>query len=86
MRMSHRTVTTLILVVDQDAIPQRKVQVDNKVRCHVSGQPAQPSLLYTGRSHSLKLDQSLPCTALTVSFPETIDVDVDDDLGHELAL
>ncbi|KAH9986632.1 hypothetical protein BJV77DRAFT_1028388 [Russula vinacea] len=33
----------------------------------------------------LKLDQSLPWTALTVSFPETIDVDVDDDLGHELA-
>ncbi|KAH9984212.1 eukaryotic rRNA processing [Russula vinacea] len=34
---------------------------------------------------TIKLDQSLPWTeTLRLSFPETIDVDVDDDLGREL--
>ena len=81
---------TLILVVDQDAIPQRKVQVDNKVRCHFS-HTVLASPLAAGQialiRDTLKLDQSLPWTeTLTVSFPETIDVHVDDTLGHELAL
>ena len=36
---------------------------------------------------TIKLDQSLPWTeTLRLSFPETIDVDVDDDLGRELPL
>ncbi|KAF8476612.1 eukaryotic rRNA processing protein EBP2-domain-containing protein [Russula ochroleuca] len=59
--------------VDQDAIPRRKVQVDNKIALERI-------------RDTIKLDQSLPWTeTLTVSFPETIDVDVDDDLGRELA-
>ena len=80
--------------VDQDAIPRRKVQVDNKVRhfplftsftCQI--------ILFYGQialeriRDTIKLDQSLSWTeTLTVSFPETIEVDVDDDLNRELAL
>jgi hypothetical protein len=77
--------------VDQDAIPRRKVQVDNKVR-HFPLFSGQPVLVYGQIAlerirDTIKLDQSLPWTeTLTVSFPETIDVDVDDDLGRELAL
>jgi rRNA-processing protein EBP2 len=77
--------------VDQDAIPRRKVQVDNKVR-HFPLFTGQPVLVYGQIAlerirDTIKLDQSLPWTeTLTVSFPETIDVDVDDDLGRELAL
>ncbi|KAI0279198.1 eukaryotic rRNA processing protein EBP2-domain-containing protein [Russula aff. rugulosa BPL654] len=59
--------------VDQDAIPRRKVQVDNKIALERI-------------RDAIKLDPSLPWTeTLTVSFPETIDVDVDDDLNRELA-
>lgn len=80
--------------VDQDAIPQRKVQVDNKV--HPSPTPVHwlaHLIFLLGQvaleriRDTIKLDESLPWTeTLTVSFPETIDVDVDDDLGRELAL
>ena len=36
---------------------------------------------------TIALDPSLPWTeTLTVTYPETIDVDVDDDLNRELAL
>jgi rRNA-processing protein EBP2 len=36
---------------------------------------------------TIQLDPSLPWTeTLTVSYPETIDADVDDDLKRELAL
>ncbi|KAI9508749.1 eukaryotic rRNA processing [Russula earlei] len=59
--------------VDQDAIPQRKVQVDNKIALERI-------------RDTIKLDPSLPWTeTLMISFPETIDVDVNDDLNRELA-
>jgi hypothetical protein len=36
---------------------------------------------------TIKLDSSMPWTeTLVVTYPETIDVDVDDDLNRELAL
>jgi rRNA-processing protein EBP2 len=79
--------------VDQDVIPQRKVQVDNKVRSLATLYWPARLILFDGQitleriRDTIKLDQSLPWTeTLTVSFPETIDVDVDDDLGRELAL
>jgi rRNA-processing protein EBP2 len=77
--------------VDQDAIPRRKVQVDNKV-CLFSFFTCQLGLFYGQIAlerirDTIKLDPSLPWTeTLTVSFPETIDVDLDDDLNRELAL
>jgi rRNA-processing protein EBP2 len=77
--------------VDQDAIPRRKVQVDNKV-CLFSLFTCQLGLFYGQIAlerirDTIKLDPSLPWTeTLTVSFPETIDVDLDDDLNRELAL
>ncbi|KAI0248600.1 eukaryotic rRNA processing protein EBP2-domain-containing protein [Lactifluus subvellereus] len=59
--------------VDQDAIPQRKIEVDNKIALERI-------------RDTIKLDPSLPWTeTLAVSFPETIDVDVNDDLNRELA-
>ncbi|KAH9969727.1 eukaryotic rRNA processing protein EBP2-domain-containing protein [Russula dissimulans] len=59
--------------VDQDAIPRRKVQVDNKVALERI-------------RDGIQLDPSLAWTeTLTVSFPERVDVDVDDDLNRELA-
>jgi len=59
--------------VDQDAIPRRKVQVDNKIALERI-------------RDTIQLDPSLPWTeTLTVSYPETIDADVDDDLNRELA-
>ncbi|KAH9989715.1 eukaryotic rRNA processing protein EBP2-domain-containing protein [Russula compacta] len=59
--------------VDEDAVPRRKVEVDNEIA------------LQRIRD-AIKLDSSLPWTeTLTVSFPESIDVDVNDDLNRELA-
>ncbi|KAI0260674.1 eukaryotic rRNA processing protein EBP2-domain-containing protein [Gloeopeniophorella convolvens] len=59
--------------IDEDAIPRRKVEIDNKVALERI-------------RDTIKLDPSLPWTeTLSVSFPETINVDVDDDLNRELA-
>ncbi|KAH0826173.1 eukaryotic rRNA processing [Lanmaoa asiatica] len=61
------------VVLDEDAIPKQKVEIDNTDALR--------------RIHeTIQLDPSLPWTeTLVVPFPETIDVDVDDDLNRELA-
>ncbi|KAI0304318.1 eukaryotic rRNA processing [Multifurca ochricompacta] len=59
--------------VDEDVIPKRKVQVDNKIALERI-------------RDTIKLDPSLPWTeTLTVSYLEKIDVEVNDDLNRELA-
>ncbi|KZT09198.1 eukaryotic rRNA processing [Laetiporus sulphureus 93-53] len=59
--------------VEEDVVPQQKVEIDNKIALERIRE-------------TIKLDQSLPWTeTLVVSYPETIDVDVDDDLNRELA-
>ncbi|KAL4073324.1 eukaryotic rRNA processing [Scleroderma yunnanense] len=60
-------------VVDEDIVPKQKVEIDNT------------DALKRIRE-SIQLDPSLLWTeTLVVSFPETIEVDVDDDLNRELA-
>ncbi|CDO69887.1 hypothetical protein BN946_scf184884.g46 [Trametes cinnabarina] len=59
--------------LDEDAMPRQKVEIDNKIA------------LERIRSN-IALDPSLPWTeTLTVTYPESIDVDVEDDLNRELA-
>ncbi|KAI9066816.1 eukaryotic rRNA processing [Trametes sanguinea] len=59
--------------LDEDAMPRQKVEIDNKIA------------LERIRS-TIALDPSLPWTeTLTVTYPESIDVDVEDDLNRELA-
>ncbi|KIK83563.1 hypothetical protein PAXRUDRAFT_832049 [Paxillus rubicundulus Ve08.2h10] len=60
-------------VLDEDAIPKRKIEVDNT------------DALRRIRE-TIQLNPSLPWTeTLVISFPQTIEVDVDDDLNRELA-
>lgn len=60
-------------VLDEDAVPKRKVEVDNT------------DALRRIRE-TIQLDPSLPWTeTLVISFPETVEADVDDDLNRELA-
>ncbi|KAI0683257.1 eukaryotic rRNA processing protein EBP2-domain-containing protein [Cytidiella melzeri] len=60
--------------VDEDAVPQQKVEIDNKI-------------VLARIRETIKLDPSIPWTdTLVVSYPDTIDVDVDDDLNRELAI
>ncbi|KAI0926888.1 hypothetical protein AcV5_007564 [Taiwanofungus camphoratus] len=59
--------------LNEDAVPRQKIEVDNKVALERI-------------CNSIKLDPSLPWTeTLAVSYPEIINVDVDDDLNRELA-
>ncbi|KAL1729665.1 eukaryotic rRNA processing protein EBP2-domain-containing protein [Schizophyllum commune] len=61
--------------VDEDAVPQRKLEIDNTVALERI-------------RDTIQLDPSLPWTeTLVLSYPNTIDVDVDveDDLNRELA-
>ncbi|KAL5531181.1 hypothetical protein ACEPAG_4057 [Sanghuangporus baumii] len=59
--------------VDEDAVPRQKIITDNKIALERI-------------RNTIKLDPSLPWTeTLTVTYPETIDVDVNDDLNRELA-
>ncbi|EGN94021.1 hypothetical protein SERLA73DRAFT_189171 [Serpula lacrymans var. lacrymans S7.3] len=59
--------------VDEDAVPTQKVEVDNK-------------LALERIRNLIQLDPSLPWTeTLAVTYPESIDVDVNDDLNRELA-
>ncbi|KAI0657247.1 eukaryotic rRNA processing protein EBP2-domain-containing protein [Cubamyces menziesii] len=59
--------------LDEDAMPRQKVEIDNKI--------AMERIRST-----IALDPSLPWTeTLTVTYPESIDVDVEDDLNRELA-
>ncbi|TFK62571.1 hypothetical protein BDN72DRAFT_931992 [Pluteus cervinus] len=60
--------------LDEDAVPHQKVVIDNTV--------ALDRIRKT-----IQLDPSLPWTeTLVVSYPETIEVDVNDDLNRELSL
>ena len=84
-------------MLDEDAQPRQKVEIDNKVRgsytrgeckgdsnrkCQYPRQIAMERIRST-----IALDPSLPWTdTLTVTYPESIDVDVEDDLNRELAL
>lgn len=81
--------------VDEDAVPRQKVEIDNKVRftTFTFFLLSNYSLFYNPQvaleqiRESIKLDASLPWTeTLVLSYPHTIDVDVDDDLNRELAL
>ncbi|EJC99019.1 Ebp2-domain-containing protein [Fomitiporia mediterranea MF3/22] len=59
--------------VDEDAVPRQKIITNNKVALERI-------------RDTIKLDASLPWTeTLTVTYPETISVDVNDDLNRELA-
>ncbi|KAF9527502.1 eukaryotic rRNA processing protein EBP2-domain-containing protein [Crepidotus variabilis] len=59
--------------VDEDVVPRQKVEIDNK-------------LALDQIRETVKLDSTLPWTeTLVLSYPHTIDVDVDDDLNRELA-
>ncbi|OBZ69028.1 putative rRNA-processing protein ebp2 [Grifola frondosa] len=60
-------------VVDEDSVPRQKVEIDNKIALERI-------------RDTIKLDPALAWTeTLAVTYPETIDVDVDDDLNRELA-
>ncbi|KAI0772245.1 eukaryotic rRNA processing protein EBP2-domain-containing protein [Irpex lacteus] len=60
--------------VEEDIVPKQKVEIDNKIALDRIRE-------------TIKLDPSMPWTeTLVVSYPETIDVDVDDDLNRELAI
>ncbi|KAK2465398.1 hypothetical protein APHAL10511_002752 [Amanita phalloides] len=59
--------------VDEDAVPRRKVEIDNKTALERIRE-------------AIKLDSVLPWTeTLTVIYPQKIEVDVEDDLQRELA-
>ncbi|KZT67303.1 eukaryotic rRNA processing [Daedalea quercina L-15889] len=59
--------------VYEDAVPQQKVEIDNKIALERI-------------RDTIKLPSGLPWTeTLVVSYSETINVDVDDDLNRELA-
>ncbi|KAJ7081867.1 eukaryotic rRNA processing protein EBP2-domain-containing protein [Mycena belliarum] len=59
--------------VDDDAVPRQKIEIDNTVAL-------------ARIRETIQLDKSLPWTeTLVLSYPETIDVDLDDDLKRELA-
>ncbi|KAG6376869.1 hypothetical protein JVT61DRAFT_895 [Boletus reticuloceps] len=81
-------------VLDEDIVPTQKVEINNIVRLFLAQYPVRR--LHLAFLHqvalrrireTIQLDPSLPWTeTLVVSYPETIDVDVDDDLNRELAL
>ena len=84
-------------MLDEDAQPRQKVEIDNKVRGSYSRGECKddsnrkcqyPRQIAMERIRStIALDPSLPWTdTLTVTYPESIDVDVEDDLNRELAL
>ncbi|KAF8722481.1 hypothetical protein AX14_009753 [Amanita brunnescens Koide BX004] len=59
--------------VDEDAVPRHKVQINNTAALERIRE-------------TIKLDPALPWTeTLAVTYPENIEVDVDDDLQRELA-
>ncbi|KAF7301135.1 hypothetical protein MIND_00677900 [Mycena indigotica] len=59
--------------IDADAVPRQKIEIDN-------------TAAMSRIRETIQLDSSLPWTeTLVLSYPETIDVDVNDDLNRELA-
>ncbi|KAH8825302.1 eukaryotic rRNA processing [Flagelloscypha sp. PMI_526] len=60
-------------VLDEDFVPRQKVEIDNHAAL-------------ARIRETISLDESIPWTeTLSVTYPKTIDVDVDDDLVRELA-
>ena len=79
--------------VDEDTVPRQKVEIDNKVcKIFIHPRPSKLSTLFSQIAlerirETIQLDSSLSWTeTLSVTYPETIDVDIDDDLNRELAL
>ncbi len=78
--------------VDNDAVPRQKLEIDNHVCAHlficlVCSYCSSFQAALSRIRETIQLDSSLPWTeTLVVSYPKTIDVDVDDDLNRELAL
>ncbi|KAG5715343.1 hypothetical protein E4T56_gene7408, partial [Termitomyces sp. T112] len=59
--------------LDEDAVPRQKIEIDNKVALERIRE-------------TIQLDPSLPWTeTLVLTYPQSIDVDVNDDLNRELA-
>ncbi|KAJ7921940.1 eukaryotic rRNA processing protein EBP2-domain-containing protein [Mycena leptocephala] len=59
--------------VDEDAVPRQKIEIDNTVAL-------------ARIRETIQLDRSLPWTeTLAVTYPDAIEVDVNDDLNRELA-
>ncbi|KAJ7647044.1 eukaryotic rRNA processing protein EBP2-domain-containing protein [Roridomyces roridus] len=59
--------------IDDDAVPRQKIEIDNTVAL-------------ARIRETIQLDASLPWTeTLVLSYPDSIDVDVNDDLNRELA-
>lgn len=59
--------------IDEDVVPKQKVEIDNIVALRRIRE-------------AIRLDPSLPWTdTLVISYPQVIEVDVDDDLNRELA-
>ncbi|KAG6872015.1 hypothetical protein C0995_013893 [Termitomyces sp. Mi166 len=59
--------------LDDDAVPRQKIEINNKVALERIRE-------------TIQLDPSLPWTeTLVLTYPQTIDVDVNDDLNRELA-
>jgi rRNA-processing protein EBP2 len=78
--------------VDEDAVPRQKIEIDNTVRitafCSSFIQlKIFPQVALARIRETIQLDPSLPWTeTLVLTYPNTIDADVDDDLNRELAL
>jgi rRNA-processing protein EBP2 len=77
--------------VDEDAVPRQKIEIDNTVSPPLTAK----TLSFTNNSQvalarireTIQLDRSLPWTeTLAVTYPDAIEVDVNDDLNRELAL
>ncbi|KAG1860161.1 eukaryotic rRNA processing, partial [Suillus subalutaceus] len=59
--------------IDEDVVPKQKVEIDNIIALRRIRE-------------AIRLDPSLPWTdTLVISYPQVIEVDVDDDLNRELA-
>jgi len=76
--------------VEEDTVPRQKLEIDNKVCSYVSQglhNYYDLQIALDRIRETIQLDPSLPWTeTLVLSCPETIDVDVHDDLNRELAL
>ncbi len=77
---------------EEDYVLRQKVEIDNKVCAIMTVDATQVRLTSLEDAlerlrETIRLDSSLPWTeTLTVTYPETIEVDVEDDLQQELAL
>jgi rRNA-processing protein EBP2 len=76
--------------VDEDAVPRQKIEIDNQVSSNGSVLCRSSSTMQIALRRirdTIKLDASLPWTeTLVVTYPEQLDVDVEDDLNREVAL